>query len=476
MKLSKWQVFNNDEINQIHQASLEILEKTGILIESPRVRQILTDAGAICENNIIKFPRALVEDCVNKNQRTFPICDQNGNEVCVIGDGKVKFGAGHNAVFVLENFRGDRRNSLLKDVEDFAKICQQLEDIDIIGVPLNPSDPPDKTMLVHAVASIMKASTKPIFFSSESMEVNLAIIELAEAVTNRKYPDICGSYIISQLSTTSPLFWEKGASEALVECVRRGVPVAFLPQPIAGLTAPYTLAGNITVHNTEVLSGVVISHLVNPGTPLIYAAAWTSYDMRYSNVIIGRPEEALMRIGGAQMAHFYNMPSHCIGPDSDSNIYDEQMGFEKMMSLLAAVSGGNDLIVNSGMFGTGMTATNEQLLIDNEINSFAKRMSAGIEVNAESIAADLIKATGSRGTFLESDNTILNLRSGEHIEPLLVKGKSFEKWKNDGAQKISDVAQNMAQQILSTETPQVLTQNQKVKIEQVLKKWDNKYL
>jgi trimethylamine--corrinoid protein Co-methyltransferase len=475
MNLSNWQVFDEKEIERIHAASLDILEQTGLLIESEEVRKLLVAGGAVCENEIIKFPRALVEDCIARNRRTFAMCGRDGKELFTLGDGQVRFGAGHNAVFVLtDEASGERRNSVLKDVEKFAFLCEQLDDIDIVGVPLNPFDVPSKTMLAHAVAAIMRNSTKPVFFSGESLEVNLAIIELAEALTGKQNSPN-GSYVISQLSTTSPLFWEKGASEALVECVRHNVPVAFLPQPIAGLTAPYTLAGNITVHNAEVLSGVVISHLVNPGTPLIYAAAWTSYDMRYSNVIIGRPEEALMRIGGAQMAHFYNMPSHSIGPDADANLYDEQMGWEKMMSLLAAVSGGNDLIVNSGMFGTGMTVTNEQLLLDNEMNRFARRMAAGINVDAESVAADLIMETGPRGTFLASENTIMNLRSGEHIEPQLVKGQNYEKWKNGGAKSISQEASEKVREILDSWIPEGFDAEKNAKLDAILKEWDGKY-
>lgn len=475
MKLSNWQVFDETEIKQIHAASLDILEQTGLLIESGEVRKILAAGGAVAENEIIKFPRTLVEDCIARNRRTFTMCGRDGNELFSLGDGRVRFGAGHNAVFVLTDAEtGERRNSVLKDVADFAFLCEHLEDIDIVGVPLNPFDVPAKTMLAHAVAAIMKNSTKPVFFSGESREVNLAIIELAEALTGKQNPKN-GSYVISQLSTTSPLFWEKGASEALVECVRHNVPVAFLPQPIAGLTAPYTLAGNITVHNAEVLSGVVIAHLANPGIPLLYAAAWTSYDMRYSNVVIGRPEEALMRIAGAQMAHFYHMPGHSIGPDSDANLYDEQMGWEKMLSLLAAVSGGNDLIVNSGMFGTGMTVTNEQLLLDNEMNRFARRMAAGINVDSESIAADLIMETGPRGTFLASENTIMNLRSGEHVEPQLVKGQNYEKWKNGGAKSISQEASEKVQEILASRLAADFGAEKVSKLDAILEKWDQEY-
>lgn len=474
MKLSQCKTLAESEVKQIHEASLDILENSGLSFESPDVRKILTDGGAVCKGETVYFPRSLIDDCIAKNRRIVNMCDREGRDAFIIGDGQVRFGGGHNAVFVMTDDKGTRRNSVLKDVEEFAKICENLDDIDIVGVPLNPNDVPSKTMLAHAVNAILKNSKKPIFFSTESREVNQAIIELAMQTTGLK--DFKGkSSMISQLSSTSPLYWETGASEALVECARVGMPLAFLPQPIAGMTAPYTLAGNITLHNVEVLSGVILSHIVNPGTSLIYAAAWTSYDMRYSNVIIGRPEEALMRIAGAQMAHFYNMPSHCIGPDSDSNLYDEQMGWEKMMSLLAAVSGGNDLVLNSGMFGTGMTLTNEQLLLDNEMNRLAKRMNAGINVTSQSIATDLIKEVGVRGTFLDTDHTLMNLRSGEHIEPLIIKGMNYGGGENAGAKDSSVLAQEKAVEILRGKNNSILPEDKIAELNRILKKWDDKY-
>jgi glycine betaine---corrinoid protein Co-methyltransferase len=467
MKLTNWEVLSGKEITAINDASLDILENTGLLIESEAVRNLLTENGAVADGERVRFPRSLVEDCINKNQPTIQMTDRDGKDAYLIGDGAVKFAGGHNAVFVMNGDKGERRNSVLKDVENFAFLCEQLEDIDMIGVPLSPNDVPSKSMLAHAVAGILRNSRKPIFFSSESREVNRTIIELAKATTgfdNFKER----SSMISQLSTTSPLYWEAGASEAIIECAKVGMPLAWLPQPIAGMTSPYTLAGNITMHNTEVLSGVVIAHLVNPGTPQIYAAAWTSYDMRYSNVIIARPAEALMRIAGAQMAHFYNMPSHSIGPDADANIDDEQLGWEKMMTLLTAASGGNDLIVNSGMFGTGMLVSNEQLLLDNEMNRFAKRMLKGIEVSDATVAKDLIAEVGPRGDYLASDHTLEHLRTGEHIETTVITGMNYGNWQNAGAKTCSKLATEKSEKMLNEENISLLDINMASRLNDIL--------
>ena len=474
MKTNLLAVLSDREVQSIHEASIEILATTGVAIESDDVRKLLVEKGASCDGVIVKFSKSLIEDCVAKNRRRIQLTDRNGKDLFLLGDGGVRFAGGHNAVFVMDSKNGERRNSTIRDVETFSVLCEHLEDIDLIGVPLNPSDAPPKTMLAHAVAAIMRNSRKPIFFSSESREVNLAIMELALALTGQKnFKE--RSYLISQLSTTSPLFWEKGAAEALVACAKAGLPVAFLPQPIAGLTAPYTLAGNITVHNTEVISGVVIAHLVNPGTPLIYAAAWTSYDMRHSNVVIGRPEEALMRIAGAQMARHYNMVSHSIGPDADSNLHDEQMGWEKMMSGMAAALSGNDLIVNAGMFGTGMTVTNEQLILDNEMNRFVKRIRKGIAVNESTVAKSLIMEKGARGSFIDTDHTLEHLRTGEHIEPTVIKALNYEDWRKEGMPDCATLASRKVESLLRLDNPSRLDDKAATANEEILRKWDTVY-
>ena len=137
-------------------------------------------------------------------------------------------------------------------------------------------------------------------------------------------PDISKRpFLISQLSPTSPLFWEKGTIEALYEVCSNGIPLAVLPELIAGASAPYSLAGLLTMHNAECLSALSFS-IDSRKTPVIYASSWTIYDMRSNMAVIGTPETNILRIAGAQMAAFYRIPSHTTAPNSDSHFHDEQ--------------------------------------------------------------------------------------------------------------------------------------------------------
>ena len=440
---------SKEDIELIHESSLKILEKTGLKIESKILLDILKNTGCVVDYDtmVVKIPRIIVKKCLETVPQKINIFDRDGNIAVTLGDGGRYCASGHNAVFTMLGNSGERRVATQKDVEEFTIISDYLDDVDIIGVPYSPQDVMSGTALLYAIKIILENSKKPIFFSCESNVINKAVIEMAKTVLGKdRLKDT--SNIISQLSTTSPLYWERGAAEALYLCVMEGVPVDLLPQPITGVTAPYTLAGILTIHNTEVLSGIVISQLVNPGTPFIYGAAWTTYEMKLTNVLIGRPESSLLRIAGAQMARYYNIPSHTTAPDNDSNLYDEQGAWEKMLSTVAGIIGANDMIVNLGMFGTGMSISLEQLVMDSEMCRIVKRFQKGIKVNENTIALDTITSVGIRGMYLMEDHTIEHLRSGEHTELEISNGANYDVWMNKGAKSSQEKARDLISKIL----------------------------
>ncbi len=439
MKLTEWKVLTQEEIERIHAASLDLLENCGLIVEDEAVLQLLEQNGCSVDHQtmLAKFPRSVVQKALSTCPASFPVLDRNGREAFTMGKGSCKCGSGHNAVFTLVDESGERREATLEDVKKYSILSDVLSEVDIISIPYSPQDVNPKTSLLYAIKQILDVSEKPIFFSCESEIINEAAVEMAKETLGVKALD-GRSNLITQLSTTSPLYWERGAVKALHLVAKAGMPVAFLPQPIAGVTAPYTLAGLLTVHNTEVLSGIVIAQLANPGLPVIYACAWTTYDMKQTNVLIGRPESSLLRIAGAQMAHFYKIPCHTTAPDNDSNLHDEQGAWEKMLSTMAAMAGGNDLLVNLGMFGTGMSITCEQLVLDNEMCRIARRMMKGIEVNEDTIAVDTIKEVGHKNMYLMEDHTMMHLRTGEHVPLDISNGANHGVWSERG--KISSVA------------------------------------
>ena len=274
------------------------------------------------------------------------------------------------------------------------------------------------------------------------MPVNRAIIEMMGAAFKGDLAE--QAYGISQLSPTSPLFWEAGVIEAIMDAVPRGVPLAILPEPNAGVSAPFTLAGLLTMNNAECLSGLVMIQMLRPGARAIYANSWTTTDMRTGAALVGSTEMTICRIAGAQLARFYKVPSHTTAPNSDNHAHDEQNAWEKSYSLFCSVAAGNDLVVNCGMFATGMTCSNEQLVMDEEIAAMARRIMRGIDVDAASIAGDLIKRVGPRGSYLTEEHTLERLRSDEYLTPRLAVRGPHASWLAAGGKDTTALAREQA--------------------------------
>ncbi len=247
------------------------------------------------------------------------------------------------------------------------------------------------------------------------MEINRGAIDLLESAFAGDMAT--RAYGISQLSPTSPLFWERGVLRALRDTLRNNIPLAILPEPNAGVSAPFTLAGLVTVNNAECLSGLAMIELLKPGTPVLYANSWTTTDMRSGAALVGSTESTICRIAGAQLARYYGVPSHTTAPNSDNHAHDEQNAWEKTYSTFCSVASGNDLVVNCGLFATGMTCSDEQLVMDEEISAISRRIARGLRVAEDTVAADVVKAIGPRGEYLTSEHTLKWLRSDEYITP-----------------------------------------------------------
>ena len=449
MKLAALAVLSESEIRAIHDATLDILGGCGVKVHSPRLLAALKAKGLPVEAaaGIVRFPRAALEDALARMPPRIEVFDREGKPAFVLGDGVPKIAAGHNAVFWVDSATGATRPSCVEDVARFARLCEQLPVIDMIGIPVMPQDvKAARATLLHAVAATARNSGKPVYFSTDNAQVNRGCIELLRAVFAGDFEKQV--YGISQLSPTSPLFWEGNVCDAILDTLQTCVPLAILPEPNAGVSSPYTLAGLLTMNNAECLSGLAMIQLLKPGHPVLYANSWTTTDMRTGAALVGSIETSVCRIAAAQLARFYRAPSHTTAPNSDNHAHDEQNAWEKTFSLMASVGAGHDLIVNCGMFATGLTCSDEQLLMDAEIAGMCRRLAAGLEVTKDTIAADLIRTVGPQGeSYLMQDHTLERLRSPEYFVPDLAVRGPLAVWQAAGSRDTCALARERAAQL-----------------------------
>jgi trimethylamine--corrinoid protein Co-methyltransferase len=450
MKLETLKVLSDEEIGQIHDASIEILAESGVKIYNSRMLSFLKEKGlkVDMDNQLAYFTKTSIEKSLESIPETFEVFNRDGDFAFVLGDGVPKVAAGHNAIFWVDTETGRTRYSTVADVELFSRICEKLECLHMIGIPVMPQDvknPADT--LIYGVKAVIENTKKPVFFSTDNERINNQIIRMLEAAFNGDLKSKV--YGITQFSPTSPLYWEEHVINAIMDTVKTNVPLAILPEPNAGVSAPFTLAGLLTVNNAECLSGLAMVQLLKPGTKVMYANSWTVSEMRNAAALVGSTETTICRVAGAQLARFYKVPSHTTAPNSDNHAHDEQNSWEKTFSMFCSVGAGNDLIVNCGMFATGMTCSHEQLIMDEEISAMSKRIAEGIAVNDDTIAADLIKKIGpgpADDSYLTAEHTLKWLRSDEYLAPRVSVRESRATWESSGAKDTYQIARDRVQQ------------------------------
>jgi len=474
MKPSRWGVLSEGEVREIHNASLEILTGTGIVIQNESVLSALAERGASVDlqKDLAKIPAELIEDALRSAPKATEVvlCNRDGKVDVRFGAGKLHGASGNDAVYYYDSEKDEQRPASKSDVANFARIADALPNIHMISPEAVPQDVPQRSTMVHAVEAIYNNSSKHILVAVPNGAEARGVIEISKEIIGGN--DLGKTRILSfMVSPTSPLRWEGPAIEALIEGARNGLMLDILSEPISGVTAPITLAGYLVVQNAEFLVGLLISQLINKGNPVMYGCSPTTMDMREARAVVATPEAMLLRLASGQLAKHYGLPSRT-NAEADSQCMDEQNCWERILQSLAAVCTEMDVVITQGMYGTGMIVSYDQLIIDNEILGILNRIKRGIDVNEEKLATQIISKVGPGGHFLKEPFTQKNLKI-EHLTELISNRSSYRKWKDQGGFSITKVARREAEKILAEHKPQELARDIQSRIRQMVKEFDD---
>jgi trimethylamine--corrinoid protein Co-methyltransferase len=463
-------ILSSDEIREVDKGTSEILWNVGVSIASEKACQLLESAGARVDHKagVARIPEDLVRKSVSSaRERVVELFDRDGASSIRL-EGKRTYNiSGFDATYTLDSETGERRPSTKHDVEEFARLADALPNIHVVGTQAIPQDVPARSAELHAVEAILSNTSKHCHFSLSDAGIARAVFEMIRHACGRR--DLSSKPpITSMASPTSPLRWEKNAIETLIETVTAGVPLHIISQPIAGITAPITLAGVLLLQNVETLAGLVVAQLLRPGTPVIYGFVPTVLDMREANAAIASPEGAIMRIASAQIAKHYGLPCLSAGPDTDAHVHDEQTAWEKAITGLSIYIGGADLMLNPGMFSSGLIVSYEQLVIDNEILGYIDRVVRGMRVTSDTLVLDLVRKVGHGGQFLKEAHTLKEFKN-EYWIPDISSRAAFGRWTHKGGQDIVKSARQRARKLLSEHHPPELSPATKEALGKIVK-------
>ena len=467
-----YRLLTEEQIKEIHLATLDLLETAGVRIMDDEGLQLLKDAGCrVKKETIVRIPNWLVEESILSAPSRITLYNRKGEVAMPLEGNKVHFGLGTDLINTYDLKTGEMRPSQLADVASAARVGDYLEEIDFIASYALPRDVSTNLMYIECFRAMVQNSVKPIFFTAAGKEDLSLIIEMAAAVTGGEDRLREKPFLIHYSEPTSPLSHSRGALRKLFLCADKGVPINYTPGMLLGASGPVTLAGAIVVANAEALSGIVLHQLRAKGAPIISGFVATPMDMLTSVGCYGAPDFRLTHSACSDLYHYYGIPMWGTAGCSDANCLDEQGAMEAAISILLAALEGANLVHDIGYMGQGLTGNPAAIVMCSEIISYVKRMIRGFEITRERIGLDVIKEVGPGGNFL-MDKRTRSLHRQEHWRPKFLNRDNPEIWKGKGGKSYGEIVTEKAIRILETHQPEPLPDDVCYAIDEIVKKAD----
>ena len=440
------------EIDDIHYASLEILEDVGVDIFSEEARALLRNAGAYANGQNVKIPSFLVEEAIRSAPSKIVMHDRLGNRAMSLERNSAFFGNGSDLLYTIDLYDGQRRFSTIGDVGTSARLCDALENIDFVmsyAIPQGGRDGVELLQLRQMLENTIKPLVMTVYSDRRILE---KMIEMCRAVAGGKEelenkPFLCvyGQFI-------SPLTHHREALDRLLICAENMTPVIYVPTILAGASGPATMAGAVALGNAEVLAGLAIAQLKRRGSPFIFGGCVSSFDMSKMILPYGSPEWQMANGIMCQLARRYRLPVFATGGCTDAKAIDGQAAAEGAFSLLMSALTGGNLIHDVGYMQSGLTGSPAYLAFCDEMIGYVKRILRNFTVNDETIALRQVREAGPHGDFMTDEHTVRHYKN-ETWYPGLFDRNSYEAWAESGTLTAEDRAVRKAKKLLETHMP-----------------------
>jgi trimethylamine--corrinoid protein Co-methyltransferase len=331
---------------------------------------------------------------------------------------------------------------------------------------VQPADVPIGAVDVHAVRISLANTVKPLGYVCLNESLIEPVLDMLAVVVGgtealRQQP------IISALAeSTSPLQLVPSQMAVLQAFAQHGLPLTLHAHPMAGLTAPVTLSGELVITHAEVLTLVTIAQLIRPGTPVVYGMSSSVPDMRSGTNLAGAVEIGLLGAAVARLARRCGLPC-LMSSGTDAHAPGAQSVMERLMTLLVPTLAGVDL-VNLTTLDTKMSFSLEQLVLDEALLGMIERCLQGIAIDSSSLALDLIHDVGPGGTFIATDHTAERFRE-ELLVPDLIDRRSRESWQAGGAPNMHTRAREKVLRILADHQPVPLADEVVARLDEIVR-------
>lgn len=429
-------VITDDQLEALHQASLDILETLGIRVTLPEARENLRRAGALLDEDtlVVRLGRDIVEHALRSLPGSVTMTPRNAQRAVTIGHDMLCFASVLGPPYCSDMEKG-RRDGNWIDYCDLLRLAQFFNIIHLVGgSPVEPLDLPVPTRHLDATLAMLTLTDKvPYVFCQSQRRIHdvFAMIAIARKISLEELASTSSTYSI--INTNSPLQYDSPMATGVIEMARFGQPILITPFTLAGATTPATLAGAMAMCNAEILFGVTLSQLARPGAPVVYGCATAAVDMKTGAPAFAMPEYCKAAQIAGQLARRYGMPLRSSNFCS-SNTVDAQAAYEAQGSTWAAIMGGVNLLMHAaGWLEGGLCASFEKFVVDVEILQMMASYLEPTRIDSDTLALSEMAEVGHGGHFFGTGRTIANFERAFY-RPILSNTRNYGSWVEQGSQ------------------------------------------
>jgi len=460
-------VLSDDELHKLHRGALEVLRRTGIRFHHQDALEMLEDAGAfVSDGNLVKFPARLVETAIASVPERVVMCDRSGEPSMRLEGQEVYFGTGSDCLNLLDPETGEHRKFVEEDLIDAYHLCDALPNIHFVMSVGIPDDVDPALTYDVQMALMLEHTKKPLVFVTDDLASCQRAIDMAAAVAGGYEALREQQHILLYSEPSSPLQQSETAVDKLLLMAEYELPVVHSPGPLMGGTAPITIAGGLVMSLAEILSGLVVHQMTNPGAPFVFGAGLHHMDMKSTQICYGGPEFQLTKAAVAQLGRWYGMPTWGYAGCSDAKVMDEQAAAEAMLSVLMAKLTGANLIHDVGYMESGLTTSFEMIVLTDELVAMTDSLINGIEVSDETLMLDELHEVGPGGHFLNTDATMDHFQ--DFWYPDLMSRAIRETWLERGGTTLGERLREKVKTLMEEHRPEPLATEKKRRLEEIL--------
>lgn len=462
------------DVERIHEGALQVLNKTGIVVHSVPVLSLLERAGGQVhrDDRRVHLPAEVVQEAIAHAPAVVHLYSRLGEEAMALGAGPLHARTSSGATGFLDLDSGERRAPTSQDAADAARLADALPHIHGVStMAAQPADLPVTTADVQALRITLANTTKPLGYlclNESLLEPALAMLAVVvggeEALRERPIATALAE-------STSPLQFVSSQMAVLQAFAQRGLPLTLHAHPMAGFTAPVTLAGELVITHAEILALATIAQLVRPGTPVVYGMSSSVPDMRGGTNLAGAVEIGLLGAAVAKLARRCGLPC-LMSTGTDAHTPGAQSVMERLMTLLLPALAGIDL-VNLTTLDTKMTFSLEQLVLDEALLGVVERCLRGVAVDDSTLALDLIHEAGPGGAFITTDHTLSRFRE-ELLVPDLIDRQNREVWQAAGGLEMGARAREKVRRILTGHRPVPLADEVAAQLDRIVQEAEDR--